>query len=483
MKEQGSIWEQVKNLFWRWLIVAVFAGLAVVAVHFVTLPERNYAYATVNYSFDNIEQGLDPDGNRFSADEIKDEDVVRAAAAAVGIEMDDAMVESVQSAIVITGSVPKGTISEITELSSVYTDDDISTTTNERITAYYPTKYTVQFDYKAVGMDSGTGNKFLTAMLEEYKNYFAEEYGYYTAIDTALSVEDYTGYDYDYALDIMEYRLGVLDRYAEDLAEKDQGMFRSATTGYSFADLRTEISTLKTQDVTTLRSYVSSNKVTKNWKELAGRYTYLAEEGTRTKTALQEEIEALQTTINNYVKTEAVVMGSGSSQSGSSTTVDEEGNTVTTGSGSYTVTETSETYNKMVAELIDLQTQLSEQEAMITLYTKYAEQVQENAGSGDTEYVDGQLSALDEKIQKATATLKIVANEYYADEGLEQAFQIVKNKEGKFNIVTLAKAAAVDGVAVEAIVFGVFLLAAVILAAKKNKKNEKTETRPASAET
>ena len=36
----GKLWEQIKKLFWVWLLIAVVAGVAVLAVNYLRLPTK-----------------------------------------------------------------------------------------------------------------------------------------------------------------------------------------------------------------------------------------------------------------------------------------------------------------------------------------------------------------------------------------------------------------------------------------------------------
>ncbi|MBQ8081488.1 MAG: hypothetical protein IJ240_06285, partial [Clostridia bacterium] len=307
----GKLWEQIKKLFWVWLLIAVVAGVAVLAVNYLRLPTKGKAIATVNFSFDGIEDGLDPDGNRFDAEEIKSEEMLLAAAQDAGLSLSAEALKAVQSNTTVEGSVPENIIREITTQSSVFDGDAISVLSEQRLDAYYPTQYRVTLDYTAAGLTADQGNRLLDSLLRLYQTGFAGRYGYNAAIEQDLEKYDDTQFDYEESVKLLDAGLELLGGYTKQLADRDKGMYRSAETGYSFEDLQAAINTVRSQDISLLTSYLASNNVTNSWKEKADYYNYMIEDQQRARLALQERIDQLSSLIDSYAKTNAVVMGSG----------------------------------------------------------------------------------------------------------------------------------------------------------------------------
>ena len=64
-----------------------------------------------------------------------------------------------------------------------------------------------------------------------------------------------------------------------------------------------------------------------------------------------------------------------------------------------------------------------------------------------------------------------MANEYYENMGLDGAFQVLKRSEGTGLMpIEVIKASLGDGVAVEAVIFGIFLLIAALRANGRKKQ-------------
>ena len=464
----AKIGEQIKKLFWLWLVIAIIAGLAVLALNHFTLPERNKAIATVSFSFDGIEQGLDPAGNRFDAEEIKDADVIRAAASAINLTVTNEDVQNIQNKITLLGIVPDDAISRITARSSIYSEDTISVLSVAQTNTYYPSQYTVTFDYAGAGFDAATGNRLFAAILDAYQDDFFARYGYSTTMEEAVLALDIADYDFDKAIEAIDNSLEMLNGYVGYLAEQDASRFRSAATGYTFADLQTAIQTLRAEDLNLISSYVTSNNITKSWQEQVDYYNYKIEQDQREKAALAERIATLTELIDTYAKTNAVVMGS-SAAGGENETA-----------AAYQITQQSDMYDSLIRQRIALQTESSETQEQINLYQQRMSRITGNSSAEDIAYVEAQLTDVMQKVQSLLTALRETANEYFTTFKLRHAFQVLETIDGsKFAPLRLIRASLGDGVCVEAILFGLFLLIALLRAQKKNKRSQKALKQPA----
>ena len=107
-----------------WIILFLLAGAAVMAAHYF-LTDHATAKALVIFSYDGIESGRDPSGNRFDEQEIKSEDRIRAAADALSLVVTEEEIPTIQSAISIQGVVPPSVFSRIVDYHSVFGDDEV----------------------------------------------------------------------------------------------------------------------------------------------------------------------------------------------------------------------------------------------------------------------------------------------------------------------------------------------------------------------
>ena len=458
----AKLGEQVKKLFWLWLVIAVVAGCAVLVYNHYTMPIRNKMTATVNFSFDGIEQGMDPAGNRFNAEELKEPEVLRAAAEAIGLSVSEADIQNISDHITLLGIVPEDAISRITAHTSVYANDNISVLSAAKSNAYYPSQFTVTFDYRAAGFSDAQGNQLFSAVLKAYETFLYTRYGYSTTMEQAVLSFDYSEYDFDKAIEVIDNELEMLNGYVGYLAGQDSTRFRSTATGYAFADLESAIQTLRTEDLNLISSYVSSNNITRSWQEQIDYYNYKIEQEEREKASLEERINTLTALIDSYAKTKAVVMGSSASDS-----MAEE-------SSVYQITQQSDMYDSLIQQRISLQTESSETQEQINLYKQRMARIVGNSSDEDIAYVEEQLEAILNKAKKLLTAVNETASEYFAAVKLQRAVQVIETTDGsKFSIARLIRFSLGDGVCVVAIIFGLFLLIALLRAQKTAKRGKK----------
>ncbi|MBR6155555.1 MAG: hypothetical protein IKQ27_01240, partial [Lachnospiraceae bacterium] len=229
---------QIRKRFVKWLIVSVVAGLLVLGVHYLSLPERNHVVGVINFSFAGIESGRSPIGNRFDPDEMRHPEVIHAAGlTAMGQSYTAEGLEMIRKCIHISSAAPVSALSDIVDYETTIGSDKVSMTTEIRKTSYYPTRYTLRFEYAAVGFTRSQGAAFLQAMMDEYQMRFMSEYGYNASIERSMRAFDYQDYDYDNAVQVLDSDLRLLGNYLNSLNAMDSARFVSTQTGYSFADL------------------------------------------------------------------------------------------------------------------------------------------------------------------------------------------------------------------------------------------------------
>ncbi len=255
--------KQVKKLFVLWLVLAIVTGLAVMGLHLPSLAARSSAYAVVNFGFDGIQSGTDPNGSWFDVNEMKSTEIVAAGAEAAGMTLAEGEAEQIASHISISATIPEKVINEMTNLISAFTKDTLAVTSVQKVNDYYPTRYAMTLDFGELGYDRETGNKMLQGMLDAYRTQFFEKYGYNEKLENLVKNTDYSAYDYANALTVMDSNLNLLIRYAKALAAEDGTGFRSSVTGVTFQDLATGFQVLKDQDLSSLSSYISSHNVSR----------------------------------------------------------------------------------------------------------------------------------------------------------------------------------------------------------------------------
>ena len=430
-----------------WIVLFILAGAAVITVRYLTT-DNQIVTAVVNFSYDGIESGFDPSGNKFDEREIKSGEMIRNSAAALAQAVSTDDVEAIQRAIEIRGVVPDSIFKNIIEYQSIYGEDEVQTVENVRETAYFPSQYTIVFHYGDAGFPANQGALFLSELLASYERYFYERYGYNSSLENSVSSIDYEEYDYINAVDVLNNRLTSLRAYLSDLAEQDNTRFVSSQTGYSFSDLTESIDTIRNEDISWVTSYIISNNITKNKQDLIDYYLYKIEDAERELAQRESRLYTLNTQIEGYVKTNAVFLGiADPTPAGES------------GSGAdYEFSQHSRMYDSLISEKVSCETAISETEERIALYQQRAERLQASSSSGDPAVVDVQLERINGKVIRFLEDTHITVDEFFRTIWLKRAFQVLEEPETAIPVKDILIKSLSAFLIVEAALFGLLVL-------------------------
>ena len=366
--------------------------------------------ALVSFTFDGIEEGLDPDGNVFDVNSIKNPAVIEAALTELGQPLEK--LESIRQDISIEGVIPKDAIDRITTYKSVYENASSGALNAAQAmldTKYYPTQYKVSFNYAASDLSSSDAVQVFNTILERYRDYFFETYGYNQALGSAVTALNYADYDYAEAVDVFDTTLNTLRSYVSNLSSDDTTRFRSSATGYTFADLSEAIKAVQTMDLDLLSSYITVNNVTKDKDRLINYYTYRVEALTRQKTVAEENLATITDTINTYEKDTVMIFGNGTE------------NTDTQYS------QGSQEYDRLIQSKVDTQNELSTTTQQINFYNQRINALKGKVAASDDkiERVEADLEKLNEKVNTLINSVNETADEYYETVSFANAYNIL----------------------------------------------------------
>ena len=445
---------QLRKLFWVWLALAILAGILTLLVFYSTDTNRGHAATVISYSYDGIESGSDPSGNRFDPAEIKNAFVIQAAVRGAELEEEELETEAIQNAISISSRMPDGIFGKISTPETVFKEDEISSKETVKAQSYFPTQYYVSLDYKALGLSGKQGTNLMEQLVDSYQKYFYDTYSF-SYIGKSVQALDYKNYDYEDAVEVLDTKLTILQNFVSQLTDLDNSRFTSKETGYSFSDLSNAVDTIRNEDLMRVSSYISSFNLTKSKGERVKYYGYKIDNESRRQSQQQEMLSVLEQLISGYKKTTAVVSGF----MGSST--DENGETVL----NYEVTQPSQTYDDLIDMRIQYRTSLSESAERIAKYQTRLEQLEQEENKANIPVVEEVLESTNQKIENLlTATTK-TASEFYETVHLDRAVQeLPQTVSVASSFKALVFSAFSDGVAVEAFLFGLYLLCAVVLA-------------------
>lgn len=291
-KDNNSAWNmltlktylgKLRKFFKIWLIATIIIAVLNVGINLGLNLFIGTVQTTVNFSFDGIESGIDPNGNKFDVNDIKSKEIVQESIDELGLGLN---AEDIINYISIDGIVPEDVIERITHynsiLSSGSSDSTIDTYRNIQDTSYYPTQYKISLECHEVGLGQKDSAALLNKITEKYYTEFYNKYGYNESLGAAVKSIDYKDYDYVDAIEVFNASLGSLKNYINELASSDQTRFR-AENGYTFADISASIDTIRNEDLDWISSYIFLNNVTKDKKTLIENYKFRIEELEREK--------------------------------------------------------------------------------------------------------------------------------------------------------------------------------------------------------
>lgn len=440
------ILSRLKGTFIQWLGLFVAALVLVTLARTLFFTEKGVCSAVVSFSYDGVEQGLNPDGNRFDPSEMKSEELVRQAAQAVGVTLEGEDAERVREALIVAGAIPADALERMLTNTSIYGEDEIAETEEVKESAYFPSQYTVTFRYQDAGLSPKQGAEFLTALLDAYGASFYKTYGHNEAMELIWSDMDYQAYDYVDAVEILRSRLSSIRAYVARLSDRDKARFVSKETGYSFSDLVGAIDVIRSEDLQWLDAYITSNNMTKDKDNLIDYYRYKIQDAERALAQQDARLFTLNELIESYNKTSAIFPNvAGATEDGSLP--------------SYEYTQPSAMYDSLVSQKIACQTDMSETSEQIALFTRRIERLQESQPTGNFEVVETRLGAVYEKINLLLQDIRLTADEFFKTEELKRAVQTLAEPEvPSLWSISAVMGAAKDIIITEALLFGVYIL-------------------------
>lgn len=396
---------KLKKFFLPWLIAAFVVALLIIGVNGVNRLVSGTVSTVINFSFDGIESGLSPSGNKFDVNEIKSRDIISESLKEIGVDGD---VNQIYSHISIDGVVPLDVIDRITRYETIYDSKEMDSSKNIQDTSYYPTQYKIELECGSeTGLSKKEGALLLNKITEKYNEVFYKNYGYNTSLESAIVSIDYTDYDYVDAVDVFDSSLKSLKNYIDELASSDNTRFRS-DMGYTFSDLSSSIETVRNEDLDWISSYITLNNVTKDKKNLIANYKFKIEDLKRSKIISEEQLKTVSETIDVYEKNSILIFGNA------------------TDAANASLSQSSDTYDNLIAQKISAQSKLTACEQNIKLYEERIKSLENgNSTASDVEVVEAELQKISGKIDTLLNTVNETASDYYENVLFYNAYTIL----------------------------------------------------------
>ena len=285
---------------WR-KVIYILAGAAVFGVVlsvilFALDKKPASASARLQLTFDGAAEGIAPDGRRFDINELASDEVVAEALKAAGLDSRYS-VEKIRQSLVVAGAYPEDIVNQTMSYESL-----LDFTTNRTLTAerFNPTLFTVKlnnnFDPKISQKDL---ESILKNILTVYKAKFAEAYTQGVPSNTATFV--LSDYDYPQQLEILQQRLAIVSRYAEEMYEKEPTF---KYRGAGFNDIVVRLNALTDSDIGRLNANLTLNALTKDPDRLLTQYRFELRDLGNSLSKRRAQLSLLDKLIASYEKSE-----------------------------------------------------------------------------------------------------------------------------------------------------------------------------------
>lgn len=287
------------------LIACGILGTILSAVLFLTNPEKTYAAANVQFSFDGAAQGTAPNGYSFGISAVSSDEVVEKALEDAGMT-DRYSVEAVQGQIETSGVYPEDIVRQMMNYESLL---DFSANRELTVSDYHPTLYSVVlyngFDPK---ISKGDLEKLLHAIMDSYKAYFSKVYtAGQNSVSIAYNLEDY---DYPQQLTILTTTMEDAIAYADEMYEKEPTL---RLNGQGFNDISVRLHSLIDTDISKLSADITMNALTKNTSRLITQYDYEIRSLTNQLNKKNDQLTHLDALIASYDKNEIIYLSTADS--------------------------------------------------------------------------------------------------------------------------------------------------------------------------
>ncbi len=441
----SSIFYYLKKFFLWWIIVSIILGFAGFGV---LLLKQKSAYvgdidALIAFNYNGIEKGLAPDGSEFDITKIKSPSIIEKSLASM--QIDSQSLDKIRQSIEIKSVMSQDSVDKMTLYYKAYEkNQSLEAVESFLESENYSNQYIISFDYFNCDLSFGEGIEILNSILSTYSSYFFETYNYNDIFGSAVSIVDYTKYDYAEATNIFSNTLTDIENYIYAIKDNDDNNFRSSNTGYTFDDLSRTARTLREIDLDRVASYITINSVTNNnVDDMIAHYEYLVENIKRNKSVEIATLNALNESIAKYEK-DPILLLSGSENNSNDSDV-------------------NKAYDDMIMRKIELQKKISGYNINIKYYNniinsfKNSKVVKDN----DIKEVENLLSILNNNVCALVENVNKTAEEYYSKVSFANSFKILVPASGSEHEVTISSSF-MPLILVEVLLFLIYFMSTVI---------------------
>lgn len=290
---------EILEAIWKgkWLIaiITIIALIVTGVGTFLALPDSKSVVAIVELNYPGIELGQNPDGTQFDIRQLKSPYVIERALKETELDTIGIKSDEIRRNIDITPIVPNDVAQRA---------ENMIKQGNEYV--YYPSEFKVTYKVnKAFSYNQGIA--LIETIISEYKKYFYTLYSDVKTIENTIGSMDYTAYDYPDIVEVITTQIQGIQEFMAEKTEEDSN-FRSAETGYNFADLNRSFDILKTVDTSKLESLVNTNTLTKDRLKLIKDYEYKVKKMELDQAKKSSEAEEARKLMDQYKKEDFILI-------------------------------------------------------------------------------------------------------------------------------------------------------------------------------
>ncbi len=469
--EEGLTFKKVGHFFKKgWLRMIVYALILAVAASVVVLPikvfykSENVAQTSIEFIYDGIEKGQDPNGGTFDMSTVISTTVLDNAVKAANLQDKIADITSLRDYMRVEGELTD----EYVKLSAAAADGDQSAINTLRNYEMFSTRFNIILsEPQRLGLSDSEATLLLDETVAAYVEEFKRRYTVIGAFSTdAFNLSANSFLEFTDIYDLYTRSLAPVSAYIDILLEEAPS-FVSTVNNETFTTLKSKLELL-TLNYTIVDNYILTNSVFRDKKsaKIALQESKKRLEGEMT--SLGALIEKLETQLKNWSqKTESIISPD----------------------GGMTVITTND------KEYIALQTQLTEYKKTEMDYANTLNSIDMRLGKitdetpTDSEHIDNAVKmfkAIEEQTVALVEKVNDTITDYYDTTFVSQSVRkvlppVMRRKTVSFNIWIIYLCVVAAGLIAGGIVTGSKIIRANA-AAKKAKTAENNAAEDTAAE-
>lgn len=373
---------------WWFLIMVIMAVGCAGVYQFISSKQSYTATAVIQYTNSQASSGLNADGTAIDPQEITSASVVNRTIQQLGLT---ASTEYIRSKISVSEIIPED--EQTRKETALSNGDDYE---------YHPTTYQVSFTVDSKDA-TDYARKVLDSLLSNYFDYYGE-----THVDTdlfpnnAVNVSS-ANYEFVDCVEMLRNNANESTAYLRKKAEEKYG-FYSVKTGMSFSDLVSSYEFLTNNSLSDLYAYIINNKIVKDLPVLVDTKKNAVLRYQIQIDSLNENLTEAKNIIDQFgdktLDGAAVYEGDANSDGGATQII----TNVVAGSDGYNAQDVTTTYDKLIQNYADLQTQLID----TTIAQGQAQEILDVYQNGDvnqdmnSEQAQWASARIDDLVQKFT---------------------------------------------------------------------------------